>query len=256
MRALIAAAALGLLPAVAVAAAPAASGFKIPIAVKKLPNGLTVVVSEDHSAPTFGISTAYRRRLPARAERPHRLRAPLRAHDVRRHAVPPKGTLDARDRGRRRRHQRLHPQRLHELHRTRRRSRRSTPILWLEADRMKTLDFSDKNLKNQQEVVKEEIRVNVKNRPYGALLLDRPRPARPSTSGRTTTTATARSRTSTPPASRTSRASSTTTTARTTPCSAIVGDVTPDEVLREGGEVLRRAARRAQRRRARTSPRA
>ena len=32
---------------------------------------------------------------------------------------------------------------------------------------MKTLDFSDKNLKNQQEVVKEEIRVNVKNRPYG-----------------------------------------------------------------------------------------
>jgi zinc protease len=32
---------------------------------------------------------------------------------------------------------------------------------------MKQLDFSDKNLKNQQEVVKEEIRVNVKNRPYG-----------------------------------------------------------------------------------------
>ena len=32
---------------------------------------------------------------------------------------------------------------------------------------MKTLDFSEKNLKNQQEVVKEEIRVNVKNRPYG-----------------------------------------------------------------------------------------
>src|SRR5262245_13468417 len=32
---------------------------------------------------------------------------------------------------------------------------------------MKALDFSEKNLKNQQEVVKEEIRVNVKNRPYG-----------------------------------------------------------------------------------------
>jgi predicted Zn-dependent peptidase len=32
---------------------------------------------------------------------------------------------------------------------------------------MKHLDFSEKNLKNQQEVVKEEIRVNVKNRPYG-----------------------------------------------------------------------------------------
>ena len=32
---------------------------------------------------------------------------------------------------------------------------------------MKTLDFSEKNLANQQEVVKEEIRVNVQNRPYG-----------------------------------------------------------------------------------------
>jgi predicted Zn-dependent peptidase len=32
---------------------------------------------------------------------------------------------------------------------------------------MKTLDFSPQNLKNQQDVVKEEIRVNVKNQPYG-----------------------------------------------------------------------------------------
>ena len=28
--------------------------------MKKLPNGLTVVVSEDHSAPTFGLCIAYR----------------------------------------------------------------------------------------------------------------------------------------------------------------------------------------------------
>jgi predicted Zn-dependent peptidase len=41
------------------------------------------------------------------------------------------------------------------------------PLLWLEADRMKTLDFSEKNLDNQRNVVKEEIRVNVKNQPYG-----------------------------------------------------------------------------------------
>ena len=32
---------------------------------------------------------------------------------------------------------------------------------------MKMLDFSEKNLANQKEVVKEEIRVNVQNRPYG-----------------------------------------------------------------------------------------
>lgn len=41
------------------------------------------------------------------------------------------------------------------------------PILWVEADRMKTLDFSTKNLENQRNVVEEEVRVNVLNQPYG-----------------------------------------------------------------------------------------
>jgi predicted Zn-dependent peptidase len=41
------------------------------------------------------------------------------------------------------------------------------PVLWLEADRMKTLDFSPKNLENQRNVVEEEVRVNVLNQPYG-----------------------------------------------------------------------------------------
>ena len=40
-------------------------------------------------------------------------------------------------------------------------------VLWLEADRMKTLDFSLKNLENQRNVVEEEVRVNVLNSPYG-----------------------------------------------------------------------------------------
>ena len=103
MRALIAAAALGLLPAVAVAAAPAASGFKIPIAVKKLPNGLTVVVSEDHSAPTFGISTAYG--VGFRLEPKGRTGfAHLFEHMMFQGTpVAPKGARHARDRGRRRR---------------------------------------------------------------------------------------------------------------------------------------------------------
>ena len=50
-----------LVPAVAGAAPPARpAGFRVPIATKTLANGLTVVVSEDHSSPTFGISVAYR----------------------------------------------------------------------------------------------------------------------------------------------------------------------------------------------------
>jgi predicted Zn-dependent peptidase len=43
-------------------------------------------------------------------------------------------------------------------------------VLWLEADRMTTLDFNATTLKNQQDVVKEEIRVNVKNQPYGGFM--------------------------------------------------------------------------------------
>jgi zinc protease len=40
-------------------------------------------------------------------------------------------------------------------------------ILWAEADRMKGLNIDAENLKNQQEVVKNEVKVNVLNQPYG-----------------------------------------------------------------------------------------
>jgi zinc protease len=40
-------------------------------------------------------------------------------------------------------------------------------VLWLEADRMRALKVDDENLRNQRDVVKEEVRVNVINQPYG-----------------------------------------------------------------------------------------
>lgn len=40
-------------------------------------------------------------------------------------------------------------------------------VIWAEADRMRGLAITEENLKNQQEVVKNEVRVNVLNRPYG-----------------------------------------------------------------------------------------
>ncbi len=40
-------------------------------------------------------------------------------------------------------------------------------VLWLEADRMRALKVDDENLRNQRDVVKEEVRVNVLNKPYG-----------------------------------------------------------------------------------------
>ena len=40
-------------------------------------------------------------------------------------------------------------------------------VLWAEADRMRGLQIDSVNLKNQQEVVKNEVKVNVLNQPYG-----------------------------------------------------------------------------------------
>src|SRR5258708_38012009 len=40
--------------------------------------------------------------------------------------------------------------------------------MWLEADRMRSMKITPENLKNQQDVVSEEVRVNVLNRSYGA----------------------------------------------------------------------------------------
>jgi zinc protease len=40
-------------------------------------------------------------------------------------------------------------------------------VLWLEGDRMRALKVDEENLVNQRDVVKEEVRVNVLNQPYG-----------------------------------------------------------------------------------------
>jgi predicted Zn-dependent peptidase len=41
------------------------------------------------------------------------------------------------------------------------------PVLWIEAERMRGLAVSPASLQNQKDVVKNEVRVNVLNRPYG-----------------------------------------------------------------------------------------
>src|SRR5258706_11814396 len=48
-------------------------------------------------------------------------------------------------------------------------------MLWAEADRMRGLTVTEENLKNQQGVVGNEVKVNVLNRPYGGFpWLDKP----------------------------------------------------------------------------------
>ena len=151
--------------------------WKAPTAMKKLANGLTVVVSEDHSAPTFGLCISYG--IGFRLEPEGRTGfAHLFEHMMFEGTpVSPKGVFDRVIEGgggfnngdtRYDFTEYIESGPISVLE----------PMLWLEADRMKTLDFSVKNLDNQRNVVEEEVRVNVLNQPYGSFYwLDLPQKA-------------------------------------------------------------------------------
>jgi len=160
----------GLVAAPSAWAAPAdADQWTVPVAVKQLDNGLTVVVSEDHTSPTVGVSVVYH--VGMRLEPRNRTGFAHLFEHLMFEGTPnaPEGAFDrvitgggGRNNGSTRadftNYIEVAPVSALE------------PILWLEADRMKTLDFNPVTLKNQQDVVKEEIRVNVKNQPYGGFM--------------------------------------------------------------------------------------
>lgn len=151
------------------AAAAGSDRWHLPVAVKKLDNGLTVVVSEDHGSPTVGVSVVYH--VGMRLEPRNRTGFAHLFEHLMFEGTPnaKEGVFDrvitgggGRNNGSTRadftNYIEMAPVSALE------------PMLWLEADRMKTLDFNPTTLKNQQDVVKEEIRVNVKNQPYGGFM--------------------------------------------------------------------------------------
>ncbi len=158
-------------------AAEAAESWKVPTAIKKLKNGLVVVVSAEHSAPTFGLCIAYR--IGFRLEPEGRTGFAHLFEHMMFEGTPnaPKGIFDqvieggggwnnGDTRGDFTEYIEAAPVSALD------------PVLWLEADRMKTLDFSPENLENQRKVVEEEVRVNVLNQPYGLFFaLDLPQKA-------------------------------------------------------------------------------
>ncbi|ALN90453.1 M16 family metallopeptidase [Lysobacter gummosus] len=155
--------------AFATASAAESDRWQVPVAVKKLDNGLTVVVSQDHTSPTVGISVVYH--VGMRLEPKNRTGfAHLFEHLMFQGTpVAPKGVFDkVISGGGGRNNGSTRPDFTNYIE--------VAPVsaldrlLWLEADRMKTLDFNPTTLKNQQDVVKEEIRVNVKNQPYGGFM--------------------------------------------------------------------------------------
>src|SRR5205809_6449093 len=145
--------------------------------MKKLSNGLTEAVSEDHSAPTFGLCISYG--IGFRLEPEGRTGfAHLFEHKMF-EGTPdaPKGVFDRVIEGGGGWNNGDTRYDFTEYIESAPTSALD-PVLWLEADRMKTLEFSPANLENQRKVVEEAVRVNVLNRPYGSFFaLDLPQKA-------------------------------------------------------------------------------
>ncbi len=149
--------------------APAASAqtFSVPVVYKKLPNGLRVVISENHAAPVVVVELMYR--IGFRIEPKGRTGfAHLFEHlmfqgsehvakfEHVRIVNENGGILNGSTRFDHTNYFEVMPSNALEL------------ALWLEADRMRSLKITPETLKNQQDVVSEEVRVNVLNQPYGA----------------------------------------------------------------------------------------
>ena len=149
------------------AASVSAQSFTVPVVYKKLPNGLRVVISENHAAPVVVVELMYR--IGFRIEPKGRTGfAHLFEHlmfqgsehvgkfEHVRIVNENGGTLNGSTRFDHTNYFEVMPSNALEL------------AMWLEADRMKALKITPETLKNQQDVVSEEVRVNVLNQPYGA----------------------------------------------------------------------------------------
>lgn len=151
---------------VSVALPAAAQGFKVPVDYFTLPNGLKVVVSEDHAAPVVLVEVMYN--IGFRVEPKGRTGfAHLFEHMMFQGSAQVKkmehvsllqeagGIVNGSTRFDYTNYYQSLPANALER------------AIWLEADRMRSLDVSAENLKNQQNVVSEEVRVNVLNQPHG-----------------------------------------------------------------------------------------
>ena len=149
------------------AAVSAQARFNVPVEHFTLPNGLKVVVSEDKSAPVVLVEVMYN--VGFRTEPKGRTGfAHLFEHMMFQGSGQVKkmehvslmqqagGVVNGSTRFDYTNYFQVLPSNALEL------------ALWLEADRMRSLDVSAENLKNQQNVVSEEVRVNVLNQPHAS----------------------------------------------------------------------------------------
>ena len=143
-----------------------ATAFQVPVEYYKLPNGLRVTLSPDHSAPTVVVAVYYR--IGFRVEPRDRTGfAHLFEHmmfqgsqnlgkmEFIKLIQKNGGVLNGSTRFDFTNYFEVVP------------SNKLETALWAEADRMHGLAITEENLKNQQGVVGNEVKVNVINRPYG-----------------------------------------------------------------------------------------
>jgi zinc protease len=146
--------------------ARSAEEFHIPVEYYKLPNGLRVVLSPDHTAPTVCVGVYYR--IGFRIEPRDRTGfAHLFEHmmfqgsknlgkmEFVKLVQANGGILNGSTRFDFTNYFEVMP------------SSRLETVIWAEADRMGGLSVTEANLKNQQGVVGNEVKVNVLNQPYG-----------------------------------------------------------------------------------------
>lgn len=144
----------------------ASSTFQVPVEYYKLPNGLRVVLSQDKTAPTVTVAAYYN--IGFRIEPKNRTGfAHLFEHmmfqgsenlgkmEFIKLVQQNGGILNGSTRFDFTNYFEVMP--AHKLE----------TALWAEADRMKGLAITQENLTNQQGVVKNEVKVNVLNQPYG-----------------------------------------------------------------------------------------
>jgi zinc protease len=142
-----------------------AKPLNVPVVYYKLPNGLKVVISEDHLAPvvTVGVyyNVGFRVEPKGRTGFAHLFEhmmfqgsSNVKKFEHAKYVEANGGSLNG------------HTDFDYTNYFETLPSNRVEMGLWLESDRMRSLDISEENLKNQQNVVSEEIRVNVLNQPY------------------------------------------------------------------------------------------
>ncbi len=142
------------------------SQFKVPVEYYTLDNGLKVILSQDHTSPTVIVAAYYN--IGFRIEPKDRTGfAHLFEHmmfqgsknlgkmEFIKLVQENGGVLNGSTRFDFTNYFEIVP------------SNKLETMLWAEADRMKGLDITQDNLTNQQGVVKNEVKVNVLNQPYG-----------------------------------------------------------------------------------------